>query len=123
MEVRLLINRKIQGTRVGRDARGSVEKFAAEVLNTELCQRVAYIDAMTSGVSVTQYAPNSKAAYEVEQLCDEIEQLCDDVDQVYDDIKYAEAVDEPTVHDNFSDNYSMENDSIEDRQLMWMENF
>ena len=131
MEVRLLINRKIQGTRVGRDAREAVEKFDAEVLNTELCQRVAFIDAMTSGVSVMQYAPNSKAAFEIEQLCDEIEQLCDGIDQRHDDIKHTETVDEPAARDNYSynysdsysDNYSMEHDGIEDRQLMWMENF
>jgi len=43
-----------------------------DLLDTELCQRVAYIDAMTSGVSVMQYAPSSKAAAEIENLCDEI---------------------------------------------------
>lgn len=112
MEVRLLINRKIQGTRVGREARESVEKFDAEVLDTELCQRVAFIDAMTSGVSVMQYAPNSKAAFEIEQLCDEIEQLCDG-------IKHVEAVDESMDYANDP----MEHDDIEERKAMWMEEF
>lgn len=72
LDVRLLINRKIPGTRVGREARDSLAVFDMEILSSELCQRVAYIDAMTSGVSVMQYAPNSKAADEVESLCDEI---------------------------------------------------
>ncbi len=72
MEVQFLINRKIPGTRVGREARASLDVFDMDVLQTELCQRVAYIDAMTSGVSVMQYAPNSKAADEIEDLCDEI---------------------------------------------------
>ena len=72
IEVQLLINRKIPGTRVGREARASLDVFNTDVLQTELCQRVAYIDAMTSGVSVMQYAPNSKAADEIENLCDEI---------------------------------------------------
>ena len=54
MEVRLLINRKIQGTRVGREARESVEKFDTEVLNIELCQRVAFIDVMRSGILVME---------------------------------------------------------------------
>ena len=72
IEVQLLINRKIPGTRVGRGARASLDVFNTDVLQTELCQRVAYIDAMTSGVSVMQYAPNSKAADEIENLCDEI---------------------------------------------------
>ena len=72
LDVKLLINRKIPGTRVGREARDSLGVFDMEILGSELCQRVAYIDAMTSGVSVKQYAPNSKAADEVESLCDEI---------------------------------------------------
>jgi chromosome partitioning protein len=72
MDVKLLINRKIPGTRVGREARASLDIFDMEVMDSELCQRVAFIDAMTSGVSVMQYAPGSKAADEVEQLCDEI---------------------------------------------------
>jgi len=72
LDVKLLINRKIPGTRVGREARDSLGVFDMEILDSELCQRVAYIEAMTSGVSVMQYAPNSKAANEVESLCDEI---------------------------------------------------
>ena len=72
MDVKLLINRKIPGTRVGREARASLDVFDMDILNSELCQRVAYIDAMTSGVSVMQYAPKSKAADEIEHLCDEI---------------------------------------------------
>ena len=72
LDVKLLINRKIPGTRVGREARDSLGVFDMDILDSELCQRVAYIDAMTSGVSVMQYAPNSKAANEVESLCDEI---------------------------------------------------
>ena len=72
IEVKLLINRKIPGTRIGRDAREVMEKFQMNVFDTELCQRVAFIDAMTSGVSVMQYAPHSKAAGEIERLCEEI---------------------------------------------------
>ena len=72
MKVKLLINRKIPGTRVGREARSSLEVFNIEVFDSALCQRVAYIDAMSCGVSVMQYAPKSKAAEEIEHLCDEI---------------------------------------------------
>jgi len=72
MEVKLLINRKIPGTRIGREAHETMEKFQLDVFDTELCQRVAFIDAMTYGVSVMQYAPHSKAADEIERLCEEI---------------------------------------------------
>lgn len=75
LDVKLLINRKIPGTRVGRQARHSLGIFDTDILDTELCQRVAYIDAMTSGVSVMQYAPGSKAASEIEKLCEEVTQL------------------------------------------------
>ncbi len=46
--------------------------FATDIFETELCQRVAYIEAMNAGVSVMQYAPDSKAAREVENLSQEI---------------------------------------------------
>jgi chromosome partitioning protein len=72
LDVKLLINRKIPGTRVGRQARQSLGIFDMDILDTELCQRVADIDAMTSGVSVMQYAPASKAANEIENLCEEV---------------------------------------------------
>ena len=68
----ILINRRIPGTRIGRQARDWLSEFNLDILDSELCQRVAFIDAMTSGVSVMQYAPGSKAANEVENLCDEI---------------------------------------------------
>jgi chromosome partitioning protein len=70
--VKLMVNRKIPGTRVGRDAREAIEVFDMEIFQTELCQRVAFIDAMTSGVSVMQYAPTSKAANEIESLTEEV---------------------------------------------------
>jgi len=72
IEARLLITKKIPGTRVGREAREAVGVFGFDLLKTELCQRVAYIDAVTNGVSVMQYAPSSKAAAEIEDLCAEI---------------------------------------------------
>lgn len=72
LKVKLLINRKIPGTRVGRDAREAMEVFDMDIFETELCQRVAFVDAMTSGVSVMQYAPSSKAALEIESFSEEI---------------------------------------------------
>ena len=72
LEVKFLINRKIPGTRVGREVRRALEEFDTGILDSELCQRVAYIDAMKYGVSVMQYAPGSKAADEIEQLCEEL---------------------------------------------------
>ena len=50
----------------------ALQEFDTGILDAELCQRVAYIDAMKYGVSVMQYAPSSKAAAEIERLCDEL---------------------------------------------------
>jgi chromosome partitioning protein len=72
LEARLLVTKKIPGTRVGRNAREAVGGFGFDLLETELCQRVAYIDAIAGGVSVMQYAPSCKAAAEIEDLCAEI---------------------------------------------------
>jgi chromosome partitioning protein len=72
LKAQLLVSRKIPGTRVGREAREAMEVFETEIFQTELCQRVAYVDSMTSGVSVMQYAPGSKAMREIEGLFEEI---------------------------------------------------
>lgn len=70
--VKLLINRKIAGTRIGRQVRESIEAFQCDVLEAELYQRVAYVESLIAGVSVIQYAPGSKAAGEIKRLCEEI---------------------------------------------------
>ena len=72
LEVTFLVNRKIPGTRTGREIRDALEGFNTTILHAELCQRVAFVDAMKYGVSVMQFAPGSKAAAEIERLCDEI---------------------------------------------------
>ena len=72
LAARFLINRKIPGTRAGREIRQALAAFKTQIFNTELCQRVSYVDALKYGVSVMQYDPSSKAAVEVEHFCDEV---------------------------------------------------
>lgn len=72
LKSKLLVCRKIPGTKLGREARETMGVFDTDIFETELCQRVAYIEAMNAGVSVMQYAPNSKAAREVENFSQEI---------------------------------------------------
>lgn len=72
LTIKFLVNRKIPGTRVGRQFREALKQFEMDIMETEICQRVAYVDAMQYGVSVMQYAPASKAADEIERLCNEI---------------------------------------------------
>jgi chromosome partitioning protein len=69
---KLLICRKIPRTRVGREAREAMETYGMQVFETEICQRIAYVEAMISGLSVLNYAPHSEAAGEITRLCEEI---------------------------------------------------
>jgi chromosome partitioning protein len=72
---KVLISRKIPGTCVGREAREAVSIYGLDIVPVEISQRIAYVDAMAAGLSVLQYAPASKAADEVNGLCDFIVKL------------------------------------------------
>jgi chromosome partitioning protein len=69
---KLLVSRKIPRTRLGRNGREAIEALEAEVFETEISQRIAYVESMITGVSVFQYAPNSDAAMEMDRLCEEL---------------------------------------------------
>ncbi len=69
---RLLISRKMPRTRVGKDARVAMENLEVEAFGTEICQRVAYVEAMIAGLPVHRFAPASAAAAEMQSLCDEV---------------------------------------------------
>jgi len=72
MKARLLICRKIVGTRVGREAREALETYGVDMFESEISQRVAFVEAMISGRSVLDHAPRSEAAAEIRRLCEEI---------------------------------------------------
>lgn len=72
---KVLICRKIPGTRLGREAREAVDIYGLEIVPVEISQRIAYVEAMTAGLSVLQYAPASAAADEVNALCDYVVNL------------------------------------------------
>jgi len=69
---RLLVSRKVPRTRLGRDGREAIAALEMDIFDTEISQRIAYVESMIAGVSVFQYAPRSEAAKEVEDLCEEI---------------------------------------------------
>jgi chromosome partitioning protein len=74
-KAKVLICRKIPGTRVGREAREAVDIYGLDIVPVEISQRIAYVEAMTAGLSVLQYAPSSAAADEITALCDFIVKL------------------------------------------------
>lgn len=72
LEAKFLISRKIPGTRVGRELREALKLFNMGIFETEICQRIVCVEALIFGVSVFQYVPESKAAWEFLSLCNEI---------------------------------------------------
>ncbi len=72
LKPKLLICRKIVGTRIGREAREALETYGVELFESEISQRIAFVEAMISGRSVLDHAPHSEAAAEIRQLCEEI---------------------------------------------------
>lgn len=71
----LLVCKKIPGTRLGREAKEALSSFELELFQSEISQRIAFVQAMISGYSVHQYAPNSEAAAEMQDLCREIRKI------------------------------------------------
>jgi chromosome partitioning protein len=69
---RLLICRKIVGTRIGREVREALENYRMDIFQTEIHQRIAYVEAMVAGMPVMVYAPQSEAAQEINGLCAEL---------------------------------------------------
>jgi chromosome partitioning protein len=72
LAARLLVYRKIPGTRLAAEARDALNAYGVDIFKTEISQRIAYVEAIVSGVSVLKYSPNSVAAREINDLCDEI---------------------------------------------------
>jgi chromosome partitioning protein len=69
---RMLICRKIVGTRVGREVREALENYEMDIFETEIHQRIAYVEAMIAGMPVMAYAPQSEAGLEIKSLCAEL---------------------------------------------------
>ena len=69
---RLLICRKIVGTRIGREVREALENYQMDIFQTEIHQRIAYVEALIAGMPVMAYAPQSEAAQEIRSLCAEL---------------------------------------------------
>jgi len=72
LAARLLVYRKIPGTRLAAEAREALNSYGLDIFETEISQRIAYVEAIVSGVSVLKYSSNSVAAREIRDLCDEI---------------------------------------------------
>lgn len=68
-----VINRKITNTAIGRDVIAALEPYNIDILDTHICQRVAYAESATSGMSVIELTDkDSLAINEINSLTNEI---------------------------------------------------
>ena len=69
---RILISKKIVGTKESLQARDALKGYGIEIFKSEFAQRIVYARAMTQGLSALQFAPKSEAADEIRNLYSEI---------------------------------------------------
>jgi chromosome partitioning protein len=67
-----VINRKIVNTAIGRDVAQALSEYPIPVLQTAVCQRVAFAESATQGLTVFELDPDMLASQEMSQLADEI---------------------------------------------------
>jgi chromosome partitioning protein len=72
MKAFVLVTRKIVGSKIGSDAQSTFSEWGLPVLESELCMRVAYQEAVTGGELVTSYAEGQPAGDEVRALVNEL---------------------------------------------------
>lgn len=67
-----IISRKIRGTVIGRDIRTMAAQAGIPILTAEIEQRVPFAESLTLGQTIYEYAPDSKAAADIDALTAEI---------------------------------------------------
>lgn len=73
----LLVSRKHANTVIGRDIRMTATQDSFPVMKTEVCNRVAFAEALTMGQTVFEWESGGPAARNIETLCMEIKRLHD----------------------------------------------
>ena len=71
----LVITRRIVNTAIARDVRGALSSLDVPILGADLAQRVVFAEALASGRTVADVAPNSPAARELEAVVDELTEV------------------------------------------------
>jgi chromosome partitioning protein len=64
----LLLNQVNRNTTIAKDALEALQEFKLPILDTEICQRIAFKRAITEGKGVSEYEPAGKAAAEIKNL-------------------------------------------------------
>jgi chromosome partitioning protein len=68
-----VVSRKIGKTVIGRDIRNMAANTGIPILESEIEQRVAFAESLTMGQTIFEWAQESAAAHEIENLTKEIE--------------------------------------------------
>jgi chromosome partitioning protein len=74
LKAAFLINRKIANTAIGRDVAKALKQYPLPVLNTTICQRVAFAES-ARGRTVLEIDPDSAASKEIQSLAKEVLKL------------------------------------------------
>lgn len=67
-----VINRKITNTAIGRDVIQALSEYPVPVLNTTVCQRVAFAESALRGQTVYEVDPEHPASKEIDSLVKEL---------------------------------------------------
>lgn len=73
-----VVNRKITKTALGSAIGDALIDYPLPVLETEICQRVAFAETASRGQSVLEAVPRERAAKEITKLVNEIMELFDE---------------------------------------------
>jgi len=73
-----VVSRKIGKTVIGRDIRNMAAEAGLPILESEIEQRVAFAEGLTMGQTIFEWAPDSAATREIEQLTKEIERYVEE---------------------------------------------
>jgi chromosome partitioning protein len=72
LDSRLLINRKMGNTRIGREARAGAELFEMPIFKTEISQRIAVAESTSRGMTIYEFEYGGISASEYNRLIQEI---------------------------------------------------
>jgi len=72
LRTRLLLNRKIHGTRLSRESVEALKEFPFPLFETAIHQRIALAEAVTAGKTITDFYPDGPSSSEYRALVEEI---------------------------------------------------
>jgi chromosome partitioning protein len=67
-----IINRKIANTAIGRDVADALSDYPIPVMESAICQRVAFAESATQGLTVYELDPDMLASQEMDALAEEV---------------------------------------------------